>query len=131
MARIGAQVATALTAAHQAGIVHRDIKPGNVLLAEDGIVKITDFGISRATGDVTVTATGMLAGTPAYLAPEVAKGENARPALGRVLAGVHDLHGRRGPPAVRHSARTRWRCCTRSPRAGPSRRARPVRSPRC
>ena len=79
VARIGAQVATALTAAHAAGIVHRDIKPGNVLLAEDGTVKITDFGISRATGDVTVTATGMLAGTPAYLAPEVAKGENPGP----------------------------------------------------
>ncbi|HEX5405517.1 MAG TPA: protein kinase [Pseudonocardiaceae bacterium] len=79
VARIGAQVATALTAAHLAGIVHRDIKPGNVLLTDDGIVKITDFGISRATGDVTVTATGMLAGTPAYLAPEVAKGENPGP----------------------------------------------------
>jgi serine/threonine protein kinase len=79
VARIGAQVAIALTAAHQAGIVHRDIKPGNVLLADDGTVKITDFGISRATGDVTVTATGMLAGTPAYLAPEVAKGENPGP----------------------------------------------------
>jgi hypothetical protein len=75
VARIGEKVATALTAAHAAGIVHRDIKPGNVLLAENGDVKITDFGISRATGDVSVTATGMLAGTPAYLAPEVAKGE--------------------------------------------------------
>ncbi|MGQ0837594.1 protein kinase domain-containing protein [Actinokineospora sp.] len=74
-ARIGAQLAAALVAAHAAGIVHRDVKPANVLLGEDGTVKITDFGISRATGDVTVTATGMLAGTPAYLAPEVAKGE--------------------------------------------------------
>jgi serine/threonine protein kinase len=78
-ARIGSQVAAALVAAHAAGIVHRDIKPANVLLGDDGTVKITDFGISRATGDITVTATGMLAGTPAYLAPEVAKGETPAP----------------------------------------------------
>ncbi|MGH3436270.1 MAG: serine/threonine-protein kinase [Sciscionella sp.] len=78
-AGIGAQVAGALAAAHAAGIVHRDVKPANVLIAEDGTVKITDFGISRAVGDVTVTATGMLAGTPAYLAPEMAKGEYPAP----------------------------------------------------
>ena len=77
IASIGSQVASALAAAHAAGIVHRDIKPGNVLLADDGTAKITDFGISHAVGDVTVTATGLLVGTPAYLAPEVAQGHSA------------------------------------------------------
>ncbi|GAB3443415.1 protein kinase [Actinophytocola sediminis] len=77
VAAIGAQLASALAAAHEAGIVHRDIKPDNVLIAEDGTAKITDFGVSRAKGDTSVTATGILAGTPAYLAPEVARGADA------------------------------------------------------
>ena len=72
------QLAGVLAAAHRAGIVHRDVKPGNVLLGDDGsTVKVTDFGISRAVGDVTLTATGEISGTPAFLAPEVARGEEA------------------------------------------------------
>jgi serine/threonine protein kinase len=77
VAEIGAQLASALVAAHEAGIVHRDIKPGNILLAESGGAKLTDFGISRAIGDVTVTGTGEMLGTPAYFAPEVAQGHSA------------------------------------------------------
>ncbi|RZS36944.1 hypothetical protein EV193_106178 [Herbihabitans rhizosphaerae] len=79
VARIGSQVAAALAAAHAAGIVHRDVKPANILLGDNGVVKITDFGISRATDDVTVTKTGLIAGTPAYLAPEVACGRDPAP----------------------------------------------------
>lgn len=75
--RIGADVASALVAAHAVGIVHRDVKPGNVLIADDGSAKLTDFGISHAVGDITLTATGMVSGTPAYLAPEVARGEDS------------------------------------------------------
>jgi eukaryotic-like serine/threonine-protein kinase len=80
VASIGRQIASALAAAHDAQIVHRDVKPGNILITDDGTAKITDFGVSRAAGDVTVTQTGMMAGTPAYLAPEVARGQVPTPA---------------------------------------------------
>lgn len=75
--RLGAEVASALAAAHQLDIVHRDVKPGNILVGEDGSAMLSDFGISRVLGDATLTVTGMVHGTPAYLAPEVARGASS------------------------------------------------------
>jgi serine/threonine protein kinase len=74
-ARVGAEVGAALAAAHRRKIVHRDVKPGNILIRDDGSAMISDFGIAQALGDTTITATGLVHGTPAYLAPEVARGD--------------------------------------------------------
>ena len=73
------QVAMALGAAARAGVVHRDIKPANILVRPDGMVKLTDFGISRARDQVNLTAAGMVMGTAQYLPPEQAMGETATP----------------------------------------------------
>lgn len=77
---VGLAVADGLLAAHRAGIVHRDVKPANVLISDTGQIKLTDFGIARITTDTTMTTTGMLLGSPAYIAPEVASGTPATPA---------------------------------------------------
>ncbi|MFD3376967.1 MULTISPECIES: serine/threonine-protein kinase [unclassified Streptomyces] len=79
-ARIGTEVLAALRAAHGAGVLHRDVKPANVLLADDGRVVLTDFGIATVEGDSALTMTGELVGSPEYLAPERALGRNPGPA---------------------------------------------------
>ena len=75
VAWIGAQAADGLAAAHERGTMHRDVKPGNLLVTEDDHVKISDFGIAHTHGDTRLTQSGIVTGTPAYFAPELAKGE--------------------------------------------------------
>jgi len=75
VAAIGLDVLAALESAHRAGVLHRDVKPGNVLLADDGRVVLTDFGLATMTGDAAVTLPGLVFGSPGYIAPERARGE--------------------------------------------------------
>jgi serine/threonine-protein kinase len=108
------QVAGGLAAAHAVGLVHRDIKPGNLLLAPDGVVKITDFGIASAAGSAPLTQAGVLACTPGYLAPERATGSPAGPpsdvySLGIVaweaLTGMRPFTGTQLEIALAHARR--------------------------
>ncbi|GAA1977385.1 serine/threonine-protein kinase [Microbacterium pumilum] len=85
---IVAQTSLALQAAHAAGLVHRDIKPGNLLITPDGRVKITDFGIARIADQVPLTATGQVMGTVQYLSPEQASGHPASPATDTYSLGI-------------------------------------------
>ena len=85
---IVSQTARALHEAHLEGLVHRDIKPGNLLITPDGVVKITDFGIARVADQVSLTATGQVMGTVQYLAPEQATGKVPTPATDIYSLGV-------------------------------------------
>ena len=85
---IVAQTARALYAAHQEGLVHRDVKPGNLLITPEGQVKITDFGIARVADQVSLTATGQVMGTVQYLAPEQATGKPATPSTDIYSLGI-------------------------------------------
>ncbi len=97
-APILAQTASALAAAHGAGIVHRDVKPSNILVAPDGQVKLSDFGIARTSSDATLTQTGLVTGSPAYLSPEVASGQPATPASDVWSFGATLFHALEGQP---------------------------------
>jgi tRNA A-37 threonylcarbamoyl transferase component Bud32 len=104
VARVGLGVLAALRAAHRVGLLHRDVKPGNVLLAHDGRVVLTDFGLATAAGDAGMTSTGVVLGSPQYLAPERALDGEIGPAadlwsLGATLYAA--VEGR--PPYVRSS----------------------------
>jgi tRNA A-37 threonylcarbamoyl transferase component Bud32 len=108
VAEVGADAAAALTHAHRAGVVHRDVKPENILVSDGGEAKLVDFGIARIAGERTLTATGAVVGTLAYMAPEQADGLRPGPAadvyslaltLYECLCGEHPLI-REGPAAT-------------------------------
>ncbi len=111
VAEIGAQVADGLAALHAAGTMHRDVKPGNVLIRDDDIAKISDFGIARTAGDQTLTGAGYVTGTPSYFSPALAHGDAPSPkddvwALGATLyaavEGRSPYEKRSNPLAVLH-----------------------------
>jgi hypothetical protein len=117
--RIGMQVASGLAAAHRLGLVHRDVKPANILL-ENGVqrVKLTDFGLARAADDASLTQSGIIAGTPLYMAPEQAAGEPLDPRADLFSLGSALYELCTGRPAFRAETTVAVirRVCDESPR---------------
>jgi serine/threonine protein kinase len=99
VAAIGLDMLDVLAEAHELGIIHRDVKPANVLVRQDGSIKLADFGIARFQGDPTLTEAGAIIGTPAYMAPEQIRGLESSPAIDLWGLGVTLFFAVEGLPA--------------------------------
>ncbi|GAA0630809.1 serine/threonine-protein kinase [Kutzneria viridogrisea] len=129
-ARLWVTMAGALGAAHEKSVLHRDLKPSNVIIDQSGTAHLIDFGLARRRGDSTLTATGMMMGTPDFLAPEVARGEQASPAsdawqlaatVSYALTG-HPPRGSRDNPMAALMAAANGEPCNRLPERSVHRR---------
>ncbi|MEU4831556.1 serine/threonine-protein kinase [Streptosporangium sp. NPDC023615] len=127
VAEIGADLLGALRAAHAQGVLHRDVKPGNVLITESGRVVLTDFGIAKAEGDTSLTKTGMVIGSPGYTAPERARGEHNGPESDLWSLGATLYFAVEGRPAYERSTVAETLAALMSEQVDPPTQAGPLR----
>ncbi|MGC5014637.1 serine/threonine-protein kinase [Streptosporangium sp. DT93] len=127
VAEIGADLLGALRAAHAQGVLHRDVKPGNVLITESGRVVLTDFGIAKAEGDTSLTKTGMVIGSPGYTAPERARGEHNGPESDLWSLGATLYFAVEGRPAYERSSVAETLAALMSEQVDPPTQAGPLR----
>jgi eukaryotic-like serine/threonine-protein kinase len=127
VAEIGLDLLGALGAAHDLGILHRDVKPGNVLLTDTGRVVLTDFGIAKAAGDSNITKTGMVIGSPGYTAPERARGDHTGPESDLWSLGATLYFAVEGRPAYERSSVSETLAALMTEQADPATQAGPLR----
>ncbi|WP_248961618.1 serine/threonine-protein kinase [Sphaerisporangium perillae] len=127
VAEIGLDLLGALGAAHEQGVLHRDVKPGNVLLTDTGRVVLTDFGIAKSEGDSNITKTGMVIGSPGYTAPERARGDHTGPESDLWSLGATLYFAVEGRPAYERASVSETLAALMTERADPATQAGPLR----